>query len=930
MTAQLPVKLTQHQREAILHQGSPLLIIAGPGSGKTEVISWRIAHMVHSGFAAGDHILALTFTNKAVLALKDRVQIKLPEINAELMQISTFHSFCADLLRRYPEQAELPNGFQILDDVGQFLFVYSRRKNLGLDAIIKGRPSDFYRSVIGFFNHATEEQVRMEKLENWCQEHMDCCSEKDSPLWEERRCVAEAYGKYRQMLHEESLLDFPSLQSYTLKLLEEHPNVLAALQDQYHEILVDEYQDTNALQELILKQLAGYGEHLTVVGDDDQSIYRFRGATVKNILSFQDRYPNTTTIKLVDNFRSRVQIVDHSQKVIIHNPARFEKDLQPKRGPGSEVLLVYEHSASEEAQVVIQMLRALFYREKIGHWRDIAILLRSVRSYAAPYRDALTLAQIPFQVTGDASFFERDEISQLYQLINFLSASKPWGDKYLRVPLMGLGEDTCEVLKDYRDNLLDIATPQQLTALGITNEVDCKRILDMLELKQRVQKSKHTFLLEVFYDLLAITGCTKRFELAGQAEALANLGIFSQLVADWDEWGTSRNFYPFQEYLKLLREGGVDPYLPPMDDAIQVMTIHQAKGLEFPVVVLGAAMDGRLPTRRRKEHYEIPFHFCASGEPEVEDPHLVDERKLFYVAATRARDLLIAGTADVVNKRGGGPSPFLHEMFGDDLHTAAQHSLERVYGIESQDIIGRNPRPRHSFSELSMFLECPLRYKFAHVYGFEIPRLDPVPFGLNVHRALDNIHKLCIDGLIPSEEEILSIVKDTWVDSPKSLPLAEEKLKAAAVEYLRDYVRIYRTDLQRVKQSETHFSFNLRDHVMQGKIDMMRQEVDGKLEVVDFKTSKPRTEGLQRDAFQLSLYGLGVEEGLHLPVSRLTVHFLGKKQQVAQWTWNDKHKAQTRQILSQILDCIGAGKYLADHSFCPYCSEFRAICPYAN
>jgi DNA helicase-2/ATP-dependent DNA helicase PcrA len=707
--ASLPATLTLPQREAILHLGSPLLIIAGPGSGKTEVIAWRVAYMVQAELAKPENILATTFTNKAALELKDRIQSKLREINVELMQVSTIHSFCADLLRRYPRQANLLSGFSILDETGQFLFVYSRRKELGLDERIKGLEDVFYSSVIDTFNRATEEQVAPEDLAAWYKENLSCCKNDEAGLWQEREAIAEAYQHYCQLLEEENLLDFASLQTFALRLLENNPQVLEELRRKYLEILVDEYQDTNITQEKLLKLLAGDGTHLTVVGDDDQSIYRFRGATVRNILEFSERYPNAKVVQLVHNFRSRDQIVDHSLQVIAHNPARYGKDLLPVRGPGSEVLLVYEHTAGEEAASVVDLILRLHQAGRISRFGDIAVLLRSVKSYAEPYVNALLSAGIPYQVIGDASFFDRPEITQLYNLLNFLGASKPWADVHVRLPLVGLSLAACEGLRAYKGSLMEMATPEGLASIGIPPGEDQKRLLDLLKLKKYVQDQKQETLLEVFYKLLATTGCAARFERQGNLEALSNLGIFSQLVAAWDEGGTSRNFYPFMEYLKLVRKRGLDPFLPLVEDSVRIMTIHQAKGLEFPVVVLGAAMDGRLPAMRRKDPYEIPAHLRASGEPEVSDPHLVDERKLFYVAATRARDLLVVGTADLVNKRGGGPSPFLTEMFGPDLHAAAAWSLGKVKDIESRAGKTQEPRPRHSFSELSFFLQCPMR-----------------------------------------------------------------------------------------------------------------------------------------------------------------------------------------------------------------------------
>ena len=353
----------------------------------------------------------------------------------------------------------------------------------------------------------------------------------------------------------------------------------------------------------------------------------------------------------------------------------------------------------------------------------MVILLRSVESYSAAYISALAGEAIPCQVIGDASLFEREEIAQIYDLFNFLSTNKAWGDKYLRDPLVGLSEETCRALKATKESLYDLVSGEQADGDGLLQEIgvqdarDRKRLLRLLEIKRKVQAQEHHSVLEIFYDLLAATGCVARFERLGQTTAIANLGVLSRLIAAWDEYGSTRNFYPFREYLKLVKDSGVDPTLPPAEDVVRIMTIHQAKGLEFPVVVLGAAMDGRLPSRRRSDPYEIPYTLRASGEPEVSDPHRVDERKLFYGAETRARVLLIAGTADVVNKRGGGPSPFLEEMFGPDLRAAAEYSKKKVWGIESRPPSASGPRPRHTFSQLAYYLQCLLRSQLAAASG---------------------------------------------------------------------------------------------------------------------------------------------------------------------------------------------------------------------
>jgi len=926
----LPTGLTQSQVQAILHRGSPLLIIAGPGSGKTEVIAWRVAHLVQSGTVRPEHLLVTTFTNKAALELKDRIQAKLPDVNVDLMQVSTIHSSCADLLRSHRTLTPFPHGFRILDDADQLLFVYANRKALGLGDIVKGQPAGFYDDILRCFNLATEELVEADRMEAWCHDQLCACSEDEADLWRERSAVAEAYRRYRELLVERGLIDFGHLQSFALQLLQDHPEVVPGLRQQYQEILVDEYQDTNAAQDRLLSILAGDGDHLTVVGDDDQSIYRFRGATVRNLRSFPDRFPNTKIVTLGNNFRSREQIVELSKGVITHNPARYPKDLLSMRGRGCDVLLVYEWTAREEAHAVADLLRRLHQAGHIHLWGDVTILLRSVRSYAEPYLEALAAAEIPHHVIGDASFFQREEIAQLYDLFSFLGATKPWGDRFLRHPLVGLKPSTAQVLEAYKDSLLEITTEEGVESIGVSHPRDRKVILSLLDLKRRVQAQEHRSLVEVFYKVLSTTGCVERMEAAGDAELLGNLGQMSLLVARWDEYGSTRNFYPFQEYLKLLKEAGIDPVQVPPQDAVRIMTIHQAKGLGFPVVVLGAAMKGRLPTSPRRQRYEIPHELCASGLPEVEDPHMVDERKLFYVAATRARDLLVVGTADVVEKRGGGPSPFVVEMFGDDLHAAADLTRAYVEEVDSRPAATLEPRKRHSFSEMAYFLQCPMRYKFAVVYGFAAPWMDPVDFGANVHRALEALHQRCLEGRVPSEEDVREIIEETWVSGPRPTPDEEAGLKDAAENQIRRYLREHAPSLTRISQAETSFAFNLEGRVVSGKVDLIRSmEPAASVEIVDFKTSKsaPLHEG--RVDLQLGLYALGVESALGKAVGCHTAHFLGDGQQVST-DWVEDRKAAAKAELVKVLEDIKQAQFPPHREYCPSCEEFRAICPYAD
>jgi DNA helicase-2/ATP-dependent DNA helicase PcrA len=927
----LPENLTDQQVDAILFRERPLLVIAGPGSGKTEVMSWRTVHLIKSGASKPENLLITTFTNKTALELKDRIQARLHEVNVELMQVSTLHSFCAWLLRRHPEASRLPENFRILDEDGQRLFVYANRRQLGLADIVKGRPADFLDDVIGLFNLSAEEMVAQDEFLRWCEGKRKECRECESALWQEQIAVCEAYRRYVDLLVSRRLTDFSHLQLFAVELLKQNPQIALELRSRFSDVLVDEYQDTNAAQVDILKRIVGTeGTGLAVVGDDDQSIYRFRGATVKNLHNFQKSFADAKLILLTQNFRSMEPIVSGTQRVIAHNPVRIEKALFTQRGIGNDILLIYEKDAAGEAEAVSGLLQTFHRQGKIRRWSDVAVLLRSVRSYAEPYGSAFAEKGIPFLLLGGGGFFEREEIAPLYNLlVRFLGAGKEWGDRFVREPVMGLDSSTLDALKEHKGNLLESASDPALRKIGVKNPGDRRKLLALLDLKQRVQSKKHSSLLAVFYELLSVTGCFAGWETEGRIETLENIGLFSRLIAAFDEFGGTKNYYPFQDYLQLLRDGKTEPVMEPPPDAVRIMTIHQAKGLEWPVVVLGSVMNGRLPATKRKPRYELPYALRASGSPEVEDPHLMDERKLFYVGATRARDLLVLSTADVVNKRGGGPSPFVEEMLGEDLHSAADLSRSKILEVESGGGEPAGPRPRFSFSQLAYYLQCPMRYKYAYEYGMAAVPSDPVDYGANVHRALREIHRRAAGEGNLGEDEAADIVARTWQVSPQADPEQDKKAQEAAVAQLRQYIRMHPSDLERVDQAEMDFSFAVDENVLSGKIDLVRREPDSRREIVDFKTSAALPIQLENIDIQLDLYALGAETQPGWTVGRQTVHFL-KDDAVRSWEWLDPKKTEAHTGLSDLLNRINRREFDCRKEYCPRCAEFRGICPHGG
>lgn len=925
--------LTQAQQEAIKYREGPLLIIAGPGSGKTEVISRRAAYLIQNGYTKPEDLLVTTFTEKAALELKDRIQIKLSDQNVELMQVSTIHSFCHSLLTEFRDASPYPKGFHILDEAAQLLFIYSRRKDLGLGDIIKGRESDFFSEVLSTFNLETEELVKPSKFVEYCEKKLEIAEKDEKALWEERVIIAKSYERYLEILLESNVTDFSNLQRHTLDMLMKHKEVLRQIQSQYTDVLIDEYQDTNAVQEIILGRIAEPHMYLAVVGDDDQSIYRFRGATVKNILNFEKKYKPVKIVKLEDNFRSLDPIIKHCSRLIQCNQKRAEKSLRCIRKEfKNDILLVHEITAKEEAKSVVSILKRLLFNGVIKQYRNIAILLRSVRSYAEPYIEELRAKRIPHIVTRDGRFFDRNDISEICSLFIFLGASKPWGDKFIRCSVMQLTEKTEKALSQFKQDLSSIHDEDKLKKIGVLDKKDRGKIMDLIKLKKQIQNRKHKSLLDVLYKILQISGYFRRIEKKQDAEGIRNIGILTRIVGEFDEYGGTNVLYPFLSYMKMLKQGALDSFVRPPEDAVQVMTVHQAKGLEFPVVIIGAAMEGRFPTYARRNKYEIPYRLMKSGKPEVADHHLVDERKLFYVAVTRARDLLIIGTSDVVNKRGGGPSRFIKELLGNDTDGALERSRRilksnkiKVFPLEKKI---QEPRIRLSYSQLAYYLQCPIRYKYFEIDEMDTPRQPYLFFGASVHRALELIHKDLIDGKMIDEEEIEKYVEKAWIPSPRIEENEEEySRKKAAVEWIMTYICNHKNTFHALEKAEEKFSFDMEDMVVTGKIDLIRKTDRMGREIVDFKTSESKTSWREQTDLQMDLYAIGAVRSLEMQVEKCSIHFLGDDK-VDSKGWNKNRYRESEFFLKDLINKIKMQKFEPRVEYCPFCDEFKYICLY--
>src|SRR6187401_2949918 len=674
--------LTARQRKAVTHDAGPLLIVAGAGTGKTTVITRRIAWLIAEKRAKPSEVLALTFTDRAAFEMIERVDRLVPYGHNDA-QISTFHAFGDRLLRDHAFEAGLSDQSTVLSRAEQIIFLREHLFELPLDRYRPlGDPTRFLGALVTLISRLRDEDVTPGDYLGAAQRLADA-----SAAAPDDAALAATYASYERLMRETDRLDFGDQVSLALRLLREHPAVLAELQGRYRYILVDEFQDTNHAQWELVKLLAEPHGNVTVVGDDDQSIYRFRGAALGNILGFRDAYPKTASVVLVDNFRSRQPILDAAHRLIAHNdPDRLEtregidkrlrarsRFAHPEPATGPIDLQAFT-TGSDEADAIADRIGASIRRGRRAG--EHAILVRGNRD-ADPYLRALNMARIPWRFSGTAGLYRQPEVRVL---ISFLRAVDDPDDSVSLYDLatseiFGLapGDVTLALNRARRRRsslavaLRDAAehpedSPFSLRALEVV-----QHLLASLDAHRAMSTERSCG--ELLYHFITSTGWLGR--LAQEAretgdERLANVGRFFEIVRR--QGGLLRDDrLPFLvAQLDTLIETGDDPSTadaePDEGDAVHVLTYHKAKGLEFNMVFLVGLISDRFPGWDRSDPLEMPEELVRDASAPAADHHTSEERRLFYVGMTRAREELVLSWAqDYGGRRSRAMSQFVVE-----------------------------------------------------------------------------------------------------------------------------------------------------------------------------------------------------------------------------------------------------------------------------
>jgi DNA helicase-2/ATP-dependent DNA helicase PcrA len=648
------------QQKAVLETEGPLLVFAGAGSGKTRVLTYRIAYLIQEKRVRPWNIFAVTFTNKAADEMRERVERLLG--SAKGTWISTFHSACARILRQHIDRLGFKRNFVIYDDQDQERHLKSIMKELNLD--FKMFPP---RSI----------QSAIEKLKN---EGITPDQYSPNPYNIFQKRLALVYQRYQEDLHRNNALDFGDLLAFVVILFKRFPEILGSYQELCRYVMVDEFQDTNLIQYRLLRQMVQSHRNICVVGDDDQSIYRWRGAEVGNILNFEKDFPETKVITLEQNYRSTQNILQAANHVVRKNRYRKEKKLWTENPEGELLTFFVAEDETDEARFVVQkIVRHVSAGKSVMPYHDMAVFYR-INAQSRAVEEELVKNRIPYTVVGGMKFYERKEIKDVLAYLKLIDNPSDGLSlkRIINVPPRGIGEKTIEKIEAFSKGKgvplyegLKQAIGEDWLPPGLK-----AKIKEFSQLIEEFQKDAGSFTLsQLTLALLARTEYLQRLKEEGTDEAFSKMENIDELInvmMALEQGEEKVSLESFLEKVSLVTD--VDLY-EDKGNRVSLMTLHCAKGLEFPFVFIVGIEEGLLPHYRRGE--------------EIED--MEEERRLFYVGMTRAKERLFLSRAEKRSTFGVGranlPSRFLDEFPVELMQFEEKGRTESLFSLETP---GRN------------------------------------------------------------------------------------------------------------------------------------------------------------------------------------------------------------------------------------------------
>ncbi|MFP7494430.1 DNA helicase PcrA [Terribacillus saccharophilus] len=669
--------LNKEQAEAVQHTEGPLLIMAGAGSGKTRVLTNRIAYLLGEKEVSPRSILAITFTNKAAREMRERVHKLVGEEGSQIW-VSTFHSMCVRILRRDIDRIGYNSNFSILDTSDQLSVIKQALKRLNLD------PKQYDpRAMLGAISSAKNELITPEQY-----------SKEAGSVYE--RKVAEVFDLYQKTLRRNQSLDFDDLIMQTIQLFDRVPEVLQYYQRRFQYIHVDEYQDTNHAQYRLVNQLASRYKNLCVVGDSDQSIYRWRGADITNILSFEKDYPNAKVVMLEQNYRSTKTILDAANKVIGNNTGRKPKNLWTDNIDGSKLRYYEAATERDEALYVTEKIEEMVMMEKKRHYRDIAILYRT-NAQSRSIEETFVKAGVPYQMIGGTKFYDRKEIKDMLAYLRLIA--NPDDDisfeRVVNEPKRGIGKTSIEKLQAYANehniSLFDTLKEVDFTGVSAKAANALSEFGTMISnWSKQVEFLTATDMVEQVLEGSGYEDMLKAERSIESQSRLENLEEFKTVTKNFEATSEDKTLVTFLTDLALIADIDSMDEDPSSDDKVILMTLHGAKGLEFPVVFLIGMEENVFPHSRSQ----------------MDETEMEEERRLAYVGITRAEEELFLTNAKMRTLFGRTNMNPVSRFIGEipsELLEGIQETKQNPFGLGSsrpaakpqeQKRIVRKPKPK--------------------------------------------------------------------------------------------------------------------------------------------------------------------------------------------------------------------------------------------
>ncbi len=945
--------LNKEQLQAVQHEKGPLLIIAGAGTGKTTVITERIKHLIVDKNYNPGSILALTFTDKAAYEMQERVDILLPYGYTNLW-IHTFHSFCDKILRDEAHTIGLDPSYKLISESEAVLLMRKNIFNLGLKTFRPlSNPTKFLDALLTHFSRLKDEDISPQEYMEWAEK------QKNLEEKQEYRELADSCKRYEDLKIKESLMDFSDLISNTLLLLRKRPIVLKKYQGQFKFILVDEFQDTNFAQNELAIILAGESKNITVVADDDQSIYRFRGAAVSNVLQFKKSFPSAKIVTLNDNYRSTQTILNASYQLIQNNnPNRLEvvekinKKLKGHSSSSEEkIKIIHETRSEDEADKIAWEIKTLF---KIYEYKDIAILVRA-NNHSQGITTALARHRIPYQFLGPGYLFQQEEIKDLIAYLTFLTDLSD-SVSLFRV----LSMEVFDISYIQLNFLLNFAKRNNLSLFEALYDANLdflkpdtqEKLKEFIKIAERhLEKTKKETAGQILYYFLVDS---KLFETLKTSDSLKeerriqNIAKFFDRIKNFEMERADANIFTLVEWLMLMMQMGDSPITADIDirdkNAVNILTVHSSKGLEFKVVFLVNLVSDRFPSRERSERIPLPEGIIKEKAEKDRDFHLEEERRLFYVGMTRAMDILYLTYSDYygMGKRPRKLSSFVYEALPnlkvekEKKAEAQQLSLTEVLSVYEENGETKEEKPplklRYiTFSNLQMFDICPLHYKAKVIFNIPTPPTAVQSFGISVHNALHSFYKQIQEGEKPSIKKLQDLLRKEWISQGYDSKKYEEERFSQGEKMLDEFYKKNCNPPVKPLRLEEPFSFILKNGVkVFGKIDRIDPKGKG-IEIIDYKTGEDNPKAQKAHELQLAMYALAATRIKDEVLNRdpkditLTLYFLDGNSKKSMTFTKDSLDELENSLIEKIEEIEKSDFKCSGNILCKNC-EYKMLC----